>query len=1407
MCVYIDSAVLPSTAHCPPVNTLQGCPCYNFANGLFLECTGSTEETLKNALARIFNQAKPYDLYIIDAVIQSLNIYELDRKVEEFRNNIFSDDFLIRHIQISHSGLRGVTEDAFKKISHSLESLAIVFGELSNVPQKAIVPLKQLEILDLEANLIHDLPSFSFYGLSLRKLNIKGNRIIKISEYAFAGLEDTLTDLNLAENKIRVFPMTALRRLESLAVLTLAWNEISQLPEDGYSRLDNLSFLDLSSNNFFIIPLNCFRCCPSVQTLSMYYNSIESVDKDAFISLISLESIDLSHNKIIFLDISTFRANQKLRSIDLSYNHIHYIRSVFARLPELKELFLVENNILEIPAYAFSGSVSLSVIYLQQNAIRRINPLGLSSLQQLTQLHLSSNYIQYIPRDFLQTCENLSTLSLDENQIRELEIGTFAKTKQLRELRLQDNLIREIKRGVFTPLSSLIELHLQNNAITDIETGAFRSLHNLEHVNLQGNLLAVLGDVFQVSESIGSGTRSLISFQLDNNGLGVLHNDSLKDQTSIRIMWLGHNRLTRLQAQLFRDLFLVERLYLTSNSITKIEDTAFQPMKALKFLDLSLNKLTHITVKTFSDLQELEELYLTDNGLRNLDAYALISLKRLRVLDLSNNWLSGLHDTIFQEGLPIRSLNLHNCSIAIIDTSAFRGLNNLYELNLDHNHLAADILHNLIIPGLRILRISYNNFSRLKSESFDGLPSLQHLSIESSKIYKIPLNSFSRNKNLVKILLRKNELKSLPPFIFFGLDSLKEINLDDNYFQEIPYNVFINASSIESLSLARNIIFLVDISRLHGLINLQELDLRENKIKLLTGFSEAKLIKLTFIDLSYNYLTSLPENFFINSNVLRKVDLAGNKLHQIPTIALSAQNIPSLDWLNVTANPLMRIHEISSKSKYPALQEIHISRTNLTIVATHDFEAFSELLHLFINSNMIYRISPDAFSYLPKLLTLDLSINKLEVLPQECLKGLEHLRLLNLTYNRLQELEDFPSDLKTLQVLDVSFNQINQIRETTFQYLENLSELYILGNQISNIAVDAFKCLVKLRILDLSKNYLKSLPVNAFRPLETQIQSLLTEENPLHCNCESQELWEWLRDHQKLIRSSSSDGGDRESDNNHIRNQHSNGINTNYITGFLRCDQPPELRGLVFLDLEPRKFCSAPVIPKVSIQDIQPYSILVSWQSRNYSGVHGYEVIFYALDNSDEIHSTILEATSRSVRLTKLLANTRYRVCVMGLSNWMNSQILVKDDEIIKDLHQPFFNDSHNNFSIKKSILSNSLDTSISHCTETLTLDIQDAISRIDDSSLSSNNASENINNSILTRRLGLIIGCCMGFIVFIVLITILGYLKVKKQREAAKRDQQVMPPEYISYRHFSVEMACQAARHIQPTVNLDGQV
>lgn len=96
-------------------------------------------------------------------------------------------------------------------------------------------------------------------------------------------------------------------------------------------------------------------------------------------------------------------------------------------------------------------------------------------------------------------------------------------------------------------------------------------------------------------------------------------------------------------------------------------------------------------------------------------------------------------------------------------------------------------------------------------------------------------------------------------------------------------------------------------------------------------------------------------------------------------------------------------------------------------------------------------------------------------------------------------------------------------------------------------------------------------------------------------------------------------------------------------------------------------------------------------------------------------------------------------------------------------------------------------DSPTSRCTEVRTLEATPSLIT-DENGLSSNG----IIHSILTRRLGLIVGCCLGIIVFIVLISVLGYLKLKKQRidnnsKRQQQQQQQLPPEYISYRHFSI--------------------
>lgn len=188
--------------------------------------------------------------------------------------------------------------------------------------------------------------------------------------------------------------------------------------------------------------------------------------------------------------------------------------------------------------------------------------------------------------------------------------------------------------------------------------------------------------------------------------------------------------------------------------------------------------------------------------------------------------------------------------------------------------------------------------------------------------------------------------------------------------------------------------------------------------------------------------------------------------------------------------------------------------------------------------------------------------------------------------------------------------------------------------------------------------------------------------------------------------------------------------------------------------------------------------------------IHRYELLVIVL--VIQVRGKMLDPGSRSVRLSKLSSNTRYLICVMGLGNWLS-----RDDKKQSPIGQ--FNASKDDV-FETTSLPEMVDSSTSRCTEVATLEVHDAVASSDGSSMSDAGGV----TSILTRRLGLIVGCCMGFIVFVLLVSILGYLKVKKQRETVKRDQQPVPPEYISYRHFSIQSG--EAGHAARTAIQEGQ-
>ncbi|RZF33526.1 hypothetical protein LSTR_LSTR008172 [Laodelphax striatellus] len=142
-------------------------------------------------------------------------------------------------------------------------------------------------------------------------------------------------------------------------------------------------------------------------------------------------------------------------------------------------------------------------------------------------------------------------------------------------------------------------------------------------------------------------------------------------------------------------------------------------------------------------------------------------------------------------------------------------------------------------------------------------------------------------------------------------------------------------------------------------------------------------------------------------------------------------------------------------------------------------------------SAMTLEIDADAFDEELNLLErLDLGLNNIWSLPEGIFCPLHNVEFLNLTRNRIRDLENFKfggaSDSSSqrcgvnLRTLDLSNNSIDSLPSAVLSKLSRLRELNLQGNAISFIADHALDGLSSLITLNLADNKLVTLPPELF---------------------------------------------------------------------------------------------------------------------------------------------------------------------------------------------------------------------------------------------------------------------------------------------------------------------------------------
>lgn len=112
----------------------------------------------------------------------------------------------------------------------------------------------------------------------------------------------------------------------------------------------------------------------------------------------------------------------------------------FRSVPQLTTLNLGNNSLSHLAAGVFHGLQHLQVLNLTQNSLHFLESRLFHSLSQLRELDLSSNDIRHLPTSPGKPWQNLTVFAVQQNQLQHLDRALLESMPRVRLLRLKDNL-------------------------------------------------------------------------------------------------------------------------------------------------------------------------------------------------------------------------------------------------------------------------------------------------------------------------------------------------------------------------------------------------------------------------------------------------------------------------------------------------------------------------------------------------------------------------------------------------------------------------------------------------------------------------------------------------------------------------------------------------------------------------------------------------------------------------------------------------------------------------------------------------------------------------------------------------------------------------------------------------------
>jgi Leucine-rich repeat (LRR) protein len=773
-----------------------------------------------------------------------------------------------------------IAPNVFNKDMASLQRLDLGHNNMWTLPDEMLCPLKNLEYLNLTNNRLRDMTQLQLglsksCGRSLEVLDISANSIDNLPAGSFAGLIK-LKELYVQKNKLKFITDYALEGLSALSVFDASDNQLNSLKPNLFFSTKAITEIHLHNNSISILPPSLFTTLSHLKLLDLSKNFLtsNSINSVTFKGLNRLAYLDLSFNKINKLERESFRDLQNLKVLRLNDNLIESIgEHRFTELGSLNFLVLSNNRISSIERFAFQGLKSLTTLSLDYNQLSFIHSLSLMSCYQLEDFHLNGNKLTGVP-EVLYYVPLLKTLDLGENLLTSIDSGSFRNMSQIYGLRLTDNRITSITRGTFSNMKAVQIMNLSQNKISNIDAGTFDENRHLQAIRLDGNLLSNMSGLFQ-------NLPQLLWLNMSDNHLPVLD----YAQIPSALQWLDVH----------------------ANKITEFQTVDVIAQLNLATLDASLNELTEISGSRLPN--SIETLSLNDNQIAKVQSYTFFKKPNLSTVDLRRNKITTLDVNTLrisavpeEQALPEFKIagNPFQCDCEL-DWLRTNDRNSRTQPKLvDLTSIQCTLLFNRVSPQIRLVEASSKQLlCKYESHCTPLCQCCDYAACDCSM--ECPdkctcYHDLSWSSNVVECS-RSGYDKKLPDLM--PMDST-QIYLDGNHFPVLDSHSFLGRKRLRTLYLNHSGIEIMQNRTFYGLKELQVLQLNHNRISALNGYEFHGLENLRELYLQSNQISSIRNrtfNFFRVLQVLRLDDnlLVNYNLWSLPN-HLSDMRLASNPW-------------------------------------------------------------------------------------------------------------------------------------------------------------------------------------------------------------------------------------------------------------------------------------------------------------------------------------------------------------------------------------------------------------------------------------------------------------------------------------------------------------------------------